>query len=64
MHIFKAKLPFYPPSEVKCRLQNEMSTKREKIRIMATKLPKMGGEKKKELWQKFNSNLGNEVAEN
>ena len=26
MHIFKAKLPFYPPSEVKCRLQNEVST--------------------------------------
>ena len=26
MHIFKAKLPFYPPSEVKCELQNEVST--------------------------------------
>ena len=26
MHIFKVKLPFYPPSEVKCRLQNEVST--------------------------------------
>ena len=25
MHISKAKLPFYPPSEVKCELQNEMS---------------------------------------
>ena len=25
MHIFKAKLPFYPPCEVKCRLQNEVS---------------------------------------
>ena len=27
MHIPKAKLPFYPPCEVKCRLQNEVSTK-------------------------------------
>ena len=26
MHIFKAKLPFYLPGEVKCRLQNEVST--------------------------------------
>jgi len=26
MHIFKVKLPFYPPSEVKCELQNEVST--------------------------------------
>ena len=26
LHIFKAKLPFYPPCEVKCRLQNEVST--------------------------------------
>ena len=24
MHIFKVKLPFYPPSEVKCGLQNEV----------------------------------------
>ena len=45
--------------------------KKEKIRIGAIKLPKMGG-KKKELWQprcqklgeKFKSNLGNEVAKN
>ena len=22
MHIFKSKLPFYPPGEVKCKLQN------------------------------------------
>ena len=27
MHIFKAKLRFYPLGEVKCRLQNEVSTK-------------------------------------
>ena len=27
IHISKAKLPFYPPSEVKCKLQNEVSTK-------------------------------------
>ena len=27
MHIPKAKLPFYPPCEVKCRLQNGVSTK-------------------------------------
>ena len=27
MHITKAKLPFYPPCEVKCRLQNGVSTK-------------------------------------
>ena len=26
MHIFKVKLPFYPPYEVKCKLQNEVST--------------------------------------
>ena len=26
MHIPKAKLPFYPPCEVKCRLQNGVST--------------------------------------
>ena len=26
MHIPKAKLPFYPPYEVKCRLQNGVST--------------------------------------
>ena len=26
MHIPKVKLPFYPPCEVKCRLQNEVST--------------------------------------
>ena len=26
MHIFKAKLSFYPPSEVKCGLQNEVLT--------------------------------------
>ena len=26
MHIPKTKLPFYPPCEVKCRLQNEVST--------------------------------------
>ena len=26
MHILKAKLPFYPPCEVKCRLQNGVST--------------------------------------
>ena len=26
MHIFKAKLPFYPPCEVKWGLQNGMST--------------------------------------
>ena len=26
MHISKVKLPFYPPGEVKCRLQNEVST--------------------------------------
>ena len=26
MHIFKVKLPFYPPCEVKCRLQNRVST--------------------------------------
>ena len=26
MHIPKAKLPFYPPCEVKCRLQNRVST--------------------------------------
>ena len=25
IHISKAKLPFYPPGEVKCRLQNEVS---------------------------------------
>ena len=25
MHISKAKLPFYPPCEVKCRLQNGVS---------------------------------------
>ena len=28
IHIPKAKLPFYPPCEVKCRLQNEVSTGR------------------------------------
>ena len=27
MHIFKVKLPFYPPCEVKCGLQNEVSKK-------------------------------------
>ena len=26
MYISKAKLPFYPPYEVKCRLQNGVST--------------------------------------
>ena len=26
MHISKVKLPFYPPGEVKYRLQNEVST--------------------------------------
>ena len=26
MHILKVKLPFYPPYEVKCRLQNGVST--------------------------------------
>ena len=26
MHIFKVKLPFYPPCEVKCGLQNRVST--------------------------------------
>ena len=26
MHIFKVKLPFYPPSEIKCRLQNRVLT--------------------------------------
>ena len=26
MHISKAKLPFYPPREVKCMLQNGVST--------------------------------------
>ena len=26
MHISKVKLPFYPPCEVKCRLQNRVST--------------------------------------
>ena len=26
MHILKAKLPFYPSYEVKCRLQNGVST--------------------------------------
>ena len=25
MHISKVKLPFYPPYEVKCELQNEVS---------------------------------------
>ena len=29
MHIPKAKLPFYPPCEVKCRLQNGVSTVRD-----------------------------------
>ena len=28
MHISKAKLPFYPPCEVKCRLQNGVSTQK------------------------------------
>ena len=27
MHIPKEKLPFYPPCEVKCRLQNGVSTR-------------------------------------
>ena len=27
MHIFKVELPFYPPCEVKCGLQNEVSTR-------------------------------------
>ena len=49
-----------------CR--NPKGVRREKIRIVATKLPEMGGKKekrkKKELWQKFNSDLGNGVAEN
>ena len=52
--------------------QNCKGVRREKIRHVATKLLKMGGKKKRELWQpscqklwkKFNSNLGNEVAEN
>ena len=26
MHIFNVKLPFYPPCEVKCGLQNRVST--------------------------------------
>ena len=26
MHIYKTKLSFYPPSEIKCRLQNKVST--------------------------------------
>ena len=26
MHISKAKLSFYPPGEVKCKLQNDVST--------------------------------------
>ena len=29
MHISKVKLPFYPPCEVKCKLQNKVSTKRQ-----------------------------------
>ena len=48
--------------------QNPKGVRREKIRIVAIKLPEMGGKKekrkKKELWQKFNSDLGNGVAEN
>ena len=31
MHIPKAKLPFYPPCEVKCRLQNEVSTAKQQF---------------------------------
>ena len=30
MHISKAKLPFYPLGEVKCELQNEMSTREQR----------------------------------
>ena len=59
-------------SIVATKLSKLQGVRREKIRIVATQLPKMGGKKKKEreLWQpscrklgdKFNSNLGNEVA--
>ena len=39
MHISKAKLPFYPPCEVKCRLQNGVSTvKRSEARFKSRQL--------------------------
>ena len=34
MHISKAKLPFYPPCEVKCRLQNWVSTLKHDVRLI------------------------------
>ena len=34
MHIFKVKLLFYSPCEVKCMLQNEVSTDRQEIRVI------------------------------
>ena len=37
MHIPKAKLPFYPPCEVKCRLQNEVSTQAKQVSQQSNK---------------------------
>ena len=39
MHIPKAKLPYYPPCEVKCRLQNGMSTIIPKRTLGMTQMP-------------------------
>ena len=40
MHISKAKLPFYPPYEVKYRLQNGVSTEDEMLRSYITRFNK------------------------
>ena len=45
MHIPKAKLPFYPPYEVKYRLQNGVSTKMHYERYLG--LPSLVGKGKK-----------------
>ena len=56
MHIFKAKLPFYPPCKVKCRLQNKVSTQRQHqltrgkfflTRLSIVRIPPLAGVYKK-----------------
>ena len=38
MHISKVKLPFYPPCEVKCRLQNGVSTGGNNVRVVCERV--------------------------
>ena len=47
MHISKAKLPFYPPGEVKCGLQNEVSKSIQKLFYLFFGLSRPGLVRKK-----------------